>query len=74
VKHPERVEDYLDHIVEGITRATDYLGGVRDFEAFQRDPRTQDAIIRNIEHPPAPSQCLCNDRRARRYGRHRDQP
>jgi uncharacterized protein with HEPN domain len=49
VKHPERAEDYLDHIVEAITRATDYLADVRDFEAFQRDPRTQDAIIRNIE-------------------------
>jgi uncharacterized protein with HEPN domain len=49
VKHPERVEDYLDHIVEAITRAVSYLDDVEDFEAFQRDRRSQDAIIRNIE-------------------------
>lgn len=49
MKHPERVEDYLDHIVEAITRATGYLEDARDFEAFQGDRRSQDAIIRNIE-------------------------
>lgn len=49
MKHPERVEDYLDHIVEAITRATGYLSDFVDFEAFQGDRRSQDAIIRNIE-------------------------
>jgi uncharacterized protein with HEPN domain len=49
VKHPERVEDYLDHIVEAIERAISYIDDIRDFESFQRDRRSQDAIIRNIE-------------------------
>jgi uncharacterized protein with HEPN domain len=47
MKHPERVEDYLEHIAQAITRATEYiLGSVDAFRVSQRD---QDAVIRNIE-------------------------
>jgi uncharacterized protein with HEPN domain len=49
VKHPERVEDYLEHIAEAITRATDYLRHTADFAAFEQDQRSQDAVVRNIE-------------------------
>jgi hypothetical protein len=31
MKHPERVEDYLDHITQAIQRATQYVDGVGSF-------------------------------------------
>ena len=40
MKHPERVEDYLEHIAKAIERATEYierLGGVSAFRLSQRD-------------------------------------
>ena len=49
MKHPERVEDYLEHIAEAIELATGYLQEFDDFDAFQRHRRDQDAVIRNIE-------------------------
>jgi uncharacterized protein with HEPN domain len=49
MKHPERIEDYLEHIGEAIARATDYLQHTGDLAAFQRDHRTQDAVVRNIQ-------------------------
>ena len=49
MKHPERVEDYLEHIAEAIERAIDYLQPVPDLEAFQKNPQVQDAVVRNIE-------------------------
>jgi uncharacterized protein with HEPN domain len=49
VRHPQRIEDYLEHIVEAIVRVTDYLGDTRDFAAFQQDTRTRDAVVRNLE-------------------------
>lgn len=49
MKHPERVEDYLGHIAEAIDRATSYLQPLPDYEAFQKNPQVQDAVIRNIE-------------------------
>ena len=45
---PERVAMYLGHIAEALDRATGYLDAVSDFTAFERDYRTQDAILRNI--------------------------
>jgi uncharacterized protein with HEPN domain len=48
VKHPERAEDYLEHIVEAIDRVTEYLRDIHDFGGFQRDARTQDAVVRNL--------------------------
>ena len=49
MKHPERVQDYLEHIAEAIDRATGYLQPIPDHKAFQRNPQVQDAVIRNIE-------------------------
>jgi uncharacterized protein with HEPN domain len=49
MKHPERVEDYLEHIAEAIDRATGYLQHVPDLEAFQKNTQVQDAVVRNIE-------------------------
>jgi uncharacterized protein with HEPN domain len=49
MKHPERVEDYLDHITQAIQRATQYVDGVGSLAAFEQSQRDQDAVIRNIE-------------------------
>lgn len=49
MKHPERVEDYLDHIGEAIARAVSYLQAVSDLEAFKKNIQVQDAVVRNIE-------------------------
>jgi len=49
MKHPERVEDYLEHIAEAIDRATGYLQPVADLAAFRKKPQVQDAVVRNIE-------------------------
>jgi uncharacterized protein with HEPN domain len=43
-----RVREYLQHILEAIDRATGYISGM-DFDAFERDTRTQDAVIRSVE-------------------------
>jgi uncharacterized protein with HEPN domain len=48
MKHPERVEDYLEHIVLAIERATAYVQGL-DSVQFQKTQLAQDAAIRNIE-------------------------
>jgi len=39
MKHPERMEDYLEHIVEAIDRAAGYLEPVASLEAFQENPQ-----------------------------------
>jgi uncharacterized protein with HEPN domain len=49
MKHPERVEDYLEHIAEAIDPATGYHQRVPDREAFRKNPQVQDAVVRNIE-------------------------
>ncbi len=49
MKHLERVEDYLEHIVEAIEWVTAYLRPVPDLAAFQENRQVQDAIVRNIE-------------------------
>jgi uncharacterized protein with HEPN domain len=49
MKHPERVEDYLEHIAEAIDRVTGYLQPVADLAAFQKNQQVQDAVVRNIE-------------------------
>lgn len=43
-----RLTDYLDHIRVAIDRILEYTAGL-DQDAFARDARTQDAVIRNIE-------------------------
>jgi uncharacterized protein with HEPN domain len=49
MKHPERLEDYLEHIVEAIDRATTYLEALSGTEAFRESSQIQDAVLRNIE-------------------------
>ena len=49
MKHPERIEDYLEHIAQAIDRATGYFEPVPSIEAFAKNPQAQDAVIRNIE-------------------------
>jgi uncharacterized protein with HEPN domain len=43
-----RIREYLQHILEAIDRATSYISEM-DFAAFERDTRTQDAVIRSVE-------------------------
>ena len=40
--------DLVADILDAARRAEDYVGGMT-FEEFQRDTRTQDAVIRNLE-------------------------
>jgi uncharacterized protein with HEPN domain len=49
MKHPERVEDYLEHMAEAAARAVEYLQHIDRLEDFRNDQRNQDAVIRNIE-------------------------
>jgi uncharacterized protein with HEPN domain len=39
---------YLDEILEAIANIRTYIAGL-DYDAFQRDRKTQDAVIRNLE-------------------------
>jgi uncharacterized protein with HEPN domain len=45
MKHPERVEDYLEHIAQAIQRATEYIERLGNLSAFQQSQRDQDAVI-----------------------------
>lgn len=38
MKHPERVEDYLEHIAEAIARTAGYLQPVSDLKTFNEKP------------------------------------
>lgn len=49
MKHPERVGDYLDHIVEAIERAMGYIRDLPNSRALEEDHKTQAAVIRCIE-------------------------
>jgi uncharacterized protein with HEPN domain len=49
MKHPARIEDYLQHIAEAIDRITDYTQELDDAEALEHDHKTQAAVIRYIE-------------------------
>jgi uncharacterized protein with HEPN domain len=49
MRHPERIEDYLEHIAQAIQRATEYIGRLGSVSAFRQSQRDQDAVIRNIE-------------------------
>jgi uncharacterized protein with HEPN domain len=48
MKHPERVEDYLEHIAEAIRRAMEYAQEIHSLEALEQNRQAQDAIVRNI--------------------------
>lgn len=43
-----RIKDYLTHIVEAIERINRYIDNMSE-EEFDRDEKTQDAVIRNFE-------------------------
>ena len=45
---PRDARLYLDDILESITKIRDYTDGM-DFDAFTKDPKTQDAVVRNLE-------------------------
>jgi uncharacterized protein with HEPN domain len=49
VTHPERVEDYLEHIVQAIDRAIRYTQPLKDAAALRENEKTQDAVVRTIE-------------------------
>lgn len=49
MKHPERVEDYLEHIALADERAIHYVEQLNGVEALQENQQAQDAVIRNIE-------------------------
>jgi uncharacterized protein with HEPN domain len=49
MRHPERVEDYLEHIAQAIQRAAEYVERFDSLSAFQKSQLEQDAVIRNIE-------------------------
>lgn len=49
MKHPERVEDYLQHIIAAIDHITGYVQDIDSPAALERDHKTQAAVIRNIE-------------------------
>jgi uncharacterized protein with HEPN domain len=49
MKHPERIDDYLQHIAEAIDRITGYVQGIDNAAALERDHKTQAAVIRYIE-------------------------
>lgn len=47
--HPERVADYLQHILGAIERAIIYAAQAGNSEAFKSHPLLQDGIVRNME-------------------------
>jgi len=49
VKHPERLEDYLAHILQAIERAIRYIAALESTVVLQENEQTQDAVVRNIE-------------------------
>ena len=49
MKQPDRVEDYLEHIIEAIGRATGYLEALNNLQALQQNQQVQDAVVRNLE-------------------------
>lgn len=61
MKHPERVEDYLEHMAEAIDRATVYLQQVDSNERVtlvERAPRSVETVARYTSAPPVPAQAI----------------
>jgi uncharacterized protein with HEPN domain len=48
VSHPERVEDYLEHIAGAIEREIRYTGSLESLAALEQDEQAQDAIVRTL--------------------------
>jgi len=49
VTHPDRVEDYLEHIVRAIERAMRYIQPLASAAALRQHEQIQDAVVRTIE-------------------------
>jgi uncharacterized protein with HEPN domain len=49
MKHPERIEGYLEHIAEAIDRIAAYIQEIDNAASFERDHKTQGAVIRYVE-------------------------
>ena len=47
-REPERLADYLGHVLQAIDRIQRYAGAVGE-GGFMRDEMVQDAVIRNLE-------------------------
>lgn len=47
-RDPQRLADYLDHVLQAIDRVQRYAGAM-GAQAFMRDQMVQDAVIRNLE-------------------------
>lgn len=47
-QHRSRIPEYLQHILQAIERILQYTASM-DEQGFLDDPRTQDAVLRNIE-------------------------
>ena len=48
-RHPLRVDEYLQHILDAIARIAEYTTGIKDASALDRAWMARDAVIRNIE-------------------------
>jgi uncharacterized protein with HEPN domain len=48
MSHPERAEDYLEHIADAIERAIRYAANLQSLQALERDTLSQDAIVRTL--------------------------
>ncbi len=48
MSHPERVEDYLQHIADAIERAIRYASNLQSLQALEQDELSQDAIVRTL--------------------------
>jgi uncharacterized protein with HEPN domain len=48
VSHPERVDDYLEHIASAIKRAIRYTDSMESLAALEQDEQAQDAIVRTL--------------------------
>lgn len=46
-RHPERAQDYLEHILEALERMQRYTAG-KSVEEFEADTLIQDAVLRNL--------------------------
>ncbi len=48
MSHPERIDDYLEHIANAIKRAMRYIGSLEGLAALDQDEQVQDAVVRTL--------------------------
>lgn len=48
-RHPVRVDEYLQHILDAISRIEQYTAGIKDAATLDGAWMVRDAVIRNIE-------------------------